>query len=139
MATLNSTPRGVLAVLQAKKAKEREKRRLENAIDADVQKLKSLAEQKMEDVPTNEYYIFQIKGCEFGYENPEIVINTFCKFWENEGFIVPKVETKKNRSSGKKNPIYTIRFRPNEESIRLASKMMMSDDMAGSSSSSTVS
>lgn len=111
--------KGVLAVLQAKKAREEEARKLQKAIDADVQKLKSKAEKRMEGVPNDEeYYVIEIDGTEIEYENPGVVIEKFCKMWESEGFIVPKVKAKKGK--GTRSYSYTIRFRPTEESVRLA-------------------
>ena len=129
MTSVNS--RGVLAVLKAKEAREREKTKLQLAIDTDVQKLKSKAEKLLETVPDDEeYYTIIMEGEEIEYENPGVVIDTFCKFWESEGFIVPKVKAKKARGN-KKFFSYTIRFRPTDEAIRLA--RMVEDHSSGSS------
>ena len=131
--SVTTVTKGVLAVLQAKKAKEDEVKKLQKAIDADVQKLKGKAEKRMEGVPNDEeYYVIEIDGSEIEYENPGVVIDKFCKMWEGEGFFVPKVKARKGK--GTKTYSFTIRFRPTDESIRLAG-MLMTNEVPSSGSS----
>jgi len=126
------------AVRLAQKARERQKTELELAIDADVQMLKKIADDRMQKIPDDEgYYSFDLVEDGITYGKPKIVIDRFCEHMEKLGFIVPQV---KCRNSFRKKKSYLIRFRPNEEAIRQAALLSdMDDGKLGSSDGSTVS
>jgi len=130
--TVMSLYSAVEAVKLAEKAKEKRRAKLEAAIDADVQKLKTTANQCMTDLPDGEgYYTFEITASEISYEKPKVVIDRFCQDMEKLGFVVPTIKFKRNRLLGlmsSSNDVYLIRFRPSEEAIKMASTLL--DDEA---------
>src|SRR6478609_3189295 len=109
----------IQAIKLANKAREQEKIDLELAIDADVQKLKAIADKCMNKIPDEEgYYSIEIHSMDIEYKKKSIVIDRFCIHMENLMFVVPKVKCKKGFMS--KEATYLIRFRPTEEAMRLA-------------------
>lgn len=123
------------AVKLAQKAREAKKTELELAIDADVQKLRAVADKRMMKVPDEEgYYIINIEGADIDYDKPKIVIDRFCEHMESLGFIVPQV---KCRNSWSKKKSFMIRFRPSEDAIRQASESLESDVPSSNSSAAS--
>lgn len=109
----------IQAVKLAHKAREQQKVDLELAIDADVQKLKAIADKCMTKIPDEEgYYSIEIRSADIEYVKKNIVIDRFCIHMETLGFVVPKVKCKKAFMG--KESTYLIRFRPSEEAINAA-------------------
>lgn len=125
----------VQAVRNAKRAIEEQKRQLELAVDADVQKLRNRADELMMGIPDKEgYYSLLVDSAEVEYPKPEEVINRFYERLVELQFIVPQVKCKKALRGNKKT--FLIRFRANEEAIRQAEIEDVDSDVPSSGNSS---
>jgi hypothetical protein len=100
-----------------KKAENERQKRLNKEIDADVQKLRAIADELMVtgEMDSKGYYGIVIQRTNIKYKDARIVIDRFCSHMEGLGFFVPEV-SQRSGWCGKSN-WFTIRFRPNDETL----------------------
>lgn len=113
----------VQAVLNQERARELERAALEQAIDADVQKLRNLADKHMLKLPgDDQYYRFELAEAEIEYPKPKVVIQRFMNYLDLAGFIVPDVKCKNAYRKSKRT--YIFRWRASDAAYKAAKLQM---------------
>lgn len=110
-----SVPSAAEALKFAEQVKLEKALQLKQEIDTDIQTLKERADYLVRNTECDSkgYYTFKVRKSDIKYNDSQEVINQFCMYMEDQGYVVPQIPFQKSFWKG--NGYYMVKFRPSQD------------------------